>query len=730
MLILLEKESWEDRLDHIDNISLGNPAQALEIVENVCNKLSFKSNPRSYLRALYLKGICLEYLGEFEKSIEVASVLLELSDKSRCELSAARAHNILGNAYYDLLNHAKALKHYRLGLKFSQKVNDTRIVGVLFNNIGEIYSILDLHNKAIYYYRKSMLAFLESGYIKGVSSTFINIGECYYKMDEFSYSKDYLEDAYVLCYLLSDERGISYFHNCYGSIYKKEGNIRKAIESFKLSLTKSKCTGNLVLIATNLTSIVDLLIELKDYSDAFNYATQLYDVTQNMQINRYISEASERLALVNEKIGSINEAYYLIKKSLKFNKLGEQENHEKVLRSASIEYEMIKKKKEKEVFQLKNVELREKNDELESLYRNIKTISKIGQDITSTLEFKDIAQRIYTNIVKIMDVDLFGIAIFKNKMIHCSYYTEDESPVYYKSIQLHNKNHLASWCIRNDKIIHINKFSDEYTEFIERLSDYQISSSIESIIYCPLRCANEVIGTITIQSEKVNAYTEFHVDTLLALGSYIAIALNNSQKTYMLEQNIVENRKVSEELELLNIQLEEMSYKDSLTGISNRRHSIEFLSYELEKAKRSKDLLTVMIVDVDFYKQYNDYYGHNEGDRCLINIAEILRNTLNRKVDFVARYGGDEFLIIMSGLSLEQSKKFGQLLCNNVRDARIKHKNSNYGVITVTIGGVCLLPNSELSIEEIIHLADVSLYEAKHEGRNRVVFNEVRKLAE
>ena len=179
---------------------------------------------------------------------------------------------------------------------------------------------------------------------------------------------------------------------------------------------------------------------------------------------------------------------------------------------------------------------------------------------------------------------------------------------------------------------------------------------------------------------------------------------------------------VARKLKRVNKKLENASYTDSLTTLHNRRYFNFIYDRELQRAKRSKSYITFMMVDIDFFKQYNDTYGHVEGDFALKSVAKVLKDTLKRPSDYVFRLGGEEFGILLSDTSESNSAKIAREICDAVRDRELKHEKSTVcEFVTVSIGVVCCIADEALDNEILISRADEMLYEAKESGRDRYV---------
>lgn len=168
------------------------------------------------------------------------------------------------------------------------------------------------------------------------------------------------------------------------------------------------------------------------------------------------------------------------------------------------------------------------------------------------------------------------------------------------------------------------------------------------------------------------------------------------------------------------LRLEHLSITDGLTGIANRRFFDDFLQKEWYRALRLSKAISLIMVDVDFFKIFNDTYGHPSGDRCLTKVANTLKHTLKRAGEIVARYGGEEFIIVMPNTQLKDAIKISKEISAKIRSLEIENKDSTVSAyITVSMGIANVVPRNSSSPSAFIDKADKALYKAKAEGRNR-----------
>jgi diguanylate cyclase (GGDEF)-like protein len=209
-----------------------------------------------------------------------------------------------------------------------------------------------------------------------------------------------------------------------------------------------------------------------------------------------------------------------------------------------------------------------------------------------------------------------------------------------------------------------------------------------------------------------------------------ATALFTLYNLYTLEQEERHNylmtlrqRLLKQELTHANQELERVARYDGLTQAANRRHFDEFLSHLWERAKSTQGhALSIIMIDVDHFKAYNDHYGHPAGDACLVQVADAVQRCLRRPGDLVARYGGEEFIAVLNRAPLEQALAAAERVREAIEALNLPHEAPiTHGRVTASIGVATLLPGErQTSAERLIALADEALYQAKNRGRNRV----------
>jgi diguanylate cyclase (GGDEF)-like protein len=178
---------------------------------------------------------------------------------------------------------------------------------------------------------------------------------------------------------------------------------------------------------------------------------------------------------------------------------------------------------------------------------------------------------------------------------------------------------------------------------------------------------------------------------------------------------------VKRKLDEANAELQRLSTTDALTGIANRRALDDILSREWRRCERKKKPLSLVMLDVDYFKLFNDKYGHHAGDDCLKLVAEQIARAAPRASDLAARYGGEEFMLVLSETDEDGAMWMAERVRQMIADLKITHYATDSKYVSVSCGVVSVMPHDGLSLDTFIQSADASLYQAKRGGRDRVV---------
>jgi diguanylate cyclase (GGDEF)-like protein len=188
-------------------------------------------------------------------------------------------------------------------------------------------------------------------------------------------------------------------------------------------------------------------------------------------------------------------------------------------------------------------------------------------------------------------------------------------------------------------------------------------------------------------------------------------------------------RHLQQELEDRNRELARLVNIDGLTQIANRRYFDTYLEHEWRRSVREQQPLSLIFLDIDYFKLYNDHYGHQAGDECLKQVAQIFDHVARRPADLAARYGGEEFVILLPNTDEHGAQHLAEEIQEHLQQLAIPHEPSSVSSsVTCSMGIACTIPNQAISAETFVSTADEAVYQAKARGRNRIVVNAFTQL--
>lgn len=225
-----------------------------------------------------------------------------------------------------------------------------------------------------------------------------------------------------------------------------------------------------------------------------------------------------------------------------------------------------------------------------------------------------------------------------------------------------------------------------------------------------------------VSREYDKVLRHFYENTKLIFALYIMLIVSSIPGLFFLQRRrYISLKNEIEAEEIIKEKLESLAYIDSLTQIANRRYFEQVIEQEWRYCLRNQKYLSLLFIDIDFFKNYNDTYGHQKGDEVLQLVATEIKNSLKRSHDLVARYGGEEFVVILPNTSKDDAIKIANEMIRRVNNLRIPHKSSGVeNIVTISLGLSSLIPSEELSHNDMLKEADDALYKAKNSGKNQV----------
>ena len=235
---------------------------------------------------------------------------------------------------------------------------------------------------------------------------------------------------------------------------------------------------------------------------------------------------------------------------------------------------------------------------------------------------------------------------------------------------------------------------------------------------CGIVCAGMTLFYSAYFFSDGHKFIQYSNENLYKMGIILVAFFTIVVTTGMIKKKYLSQTKALEDMNQL---LYKKTISDELSGLYNYRYFLEQLEKLWQESMKKQSTISMAMIDIDFFKKYNDYYGHQEGNNCISKVSDILRKNIQCQGGFAARYGGEEFVVVMPDTDAKEAKRIAENLRALVEKSDIEHiKSELYRYLTISVGVATILPEKNMSFDTIIKRADYVLYEAKKAGRNRV----------
>lgn len=363
---------------------------------------------------------------------------------------------------------------------------------------------------------------------------------------------------------------------------------------------------------------------------------------------------------------------------------------------------------------LRNItEQKQGETRLQELYYREKILGNLVREIHQSLDLQQILKITVTQIIQIINCD--RVLIYQCQENHQGTLVEEALNEPYYSLQ--------GWRIRTSTFRQ-NKFLQELKQghciYLDNLQESQDLPSedvelwsafgVKALVIIPIIHGDEIWGFLMLhQCNHARKWQLTEVEFMEQLGTQVGIAIYQAELYQQLTQ--------------ANIELQYLALIDGLTKVANRRRFDQYLSQEGLRMAREKAPLSLILCDIDFFKAYNDTYGHLAGDACLQKVAKALRNVIKRPADLVARYGGEEFALVLPQTDAKGAMYLAENVRSHLRALQLPHDSSLVNpYVTLSMGVASVIPQLNFDPAYLIALADHGLYQAKSQGRDRYVF--------
>ena len=544
-------------------------------------ELSEKYNYRRGMAyAIRNMGVSHRYLSNLEKALSLSAQameqFIELDDKSGESQSLVS----IGAIYYYMGDYDQGLDYFLRGLQLGEGIDQKESMAYAYNGAGYIYSIQGDNEKGLNFLEKALNLSrsienfsLQSSILESIATLYLNDGRI-----------DKAHQTFTECQKLSEEkndkRNLGYALFGIGEVLLQKNKLEEAKDSFLKSLKTYRDFGYKVGEAQSLLFLGKVCL-LQGSDESETYLMESLEVAEDIKAKASIYMVHETLAEFYEDKEDIHSFVKHYKLYHKYKSEVYKEEQELKHKYQNIKFEMDKLQKEAEINRLTNVVMKEKNAELEKKtleleksYESVSVLSKIGRDITSTLDLDTILNTVYENVNQLMDATVFGVGIYNEEEGAIEYQLSVEEGKRYQPYKrtMSDKTQLAVWCIENNKEVFINDIDKEFSSYLEdidltmlktaSLEDGSKPKTPNSLIYLPLQVKEKIIGLVSIQSFEKNKYQKHHLEILKTLASYTSAALYNAKSYETLQGTLNELKSTQDQL----IQAEKLASLGQLTA--------------------------------------------------------------------------------------------------------------------------------------------------------------------
>lgn len=338
------------------------------------------------------------------------------------------------------------------------------------------------------------------------------------------------------------------------------------------------------------------------------------------------------------------------------------------------------------------------NDSLQKQVDALRDLIEVAKTVVSTLDLDTLLQAIMASAMHYAETPAGSVALYDSKKKELSLHVHSGLSSEFIKVERWSvtKGGLTEKILATGEILIV----EDTGSFSYLKNPVVLGEGIKSLIAVPLLFQDDVVGILYLDDFKPRTFDRGRLELLSILASFAALAINNAR---------------------LHNRTKLMAITDFLTGLYNHRYFQQILNQELGRARRYHKSLSLVILDIDNFKSFNDRYGHAVGDKVLMAIGDIIQRSL-RKVDLAFRYGGEEFVMLLPETTLENAVLTTERLRERIAaEAHHNVPESEGRIITVSAGVACY-PDNGTSREDLFSHMDSHLYKAKSMGKNRVCF--------
>ncbi|MGF1763822.1 diguanylate cyclase [Aliivibrio kagoshimensis] len=631
---------------------------------------------------LYRSGQLLDAVGAFFDTISAC-------DHHDKEYVRCLAYLGLGNSYLLLSDYLNASEFLSKAESF-EKFNDYRLLAMVKNNIGELFERQGKFTEALEYYQLSADLINRSDDIGLACMPICNQAMMHTYLNNMAMAKQLFIKA------KEGFDALGCYHNHYWLMYskflEKSQHIEQASSTFLKAIEEAEKLGDQFQFAENICEYCVFILRHNLDVDISGWLKRGGAIATEVKSDTLLYRYNQLLLAINKYVPDIaqREAVYL-------NVLDNYEQAKTVSEARQSDY----------LIQLHKLNVdRVKLDSLKEMKKKLELISKIGEYISTSGSISDSFLQLHKDISSILAADCFAIGFYDEtkQSIDYEYFLVDGERQPSFMVDCRDASLYSAYCVLNNKPLIFNdrNYQDKADFFeVESLDELEAPNEFHSEMFAPITFGNKVIGVLTVQAREKYQYNTNQQELFLQLTKYLTIAIENQRQKKLLQK---------------------LSITDHLTSLYNRQYLDEVLLKHIHLSRKVQGQLTTAMIDIDYFKQFNDRYGHVEGDKLLMKVAELLKRYFDPVTSPVFRYGGDEFFVSSTRGITDISCKMKEIVAE-LSDLHIINYDSLCAeIVSLSVGISSVKVDSlrSFSLEDILRFTDKALYKSKRGGRNKI----------
>jgi diguanylate cyclase (GGDEF)-like protein len=670
----------------------------------------------------------LYYLGDFEGLKVLVSHWLEsynLPLKVEVGLS-----NLLAVSYHVTGYLSDAYTMYNRAIKRAKQLEDMVQLGHLYHNLGRMVNDLGDLARACDCYTCAVDLFGEDDFSIARANLFYAVTLAKMGQDESAIA--HLQFSWDVFVRLNDEKQLAHWHEAHGDVQSLLNNTEMAVVAYQKARVLLSPFHNYKDCGEIDLKLGALYLNLGKFDEAIVAIRRGIEILKNHNLEQLLEDAYMSLGFALEAQGFYEDAVDCFKKHKELVKKMETVRNRIIRGTMDVQLEKHVLLRENERIGERRRHLKEFNVQMEKETRAIERateklvqLRELALALTRAKSNEEIYEVALEFLPRVVSFSQFLIGLIRENPLHesdirerqvcfeCVYIQgELREPMYVSTETTGYVQHAIAYdqIIRLDEVDSLSFLGTPYSQSSK-------NELIQSAIFVPLRDQNEVFGLITVQHFHPHFYDGYDEAVFSSFCSMIASALAIVQNSHAIDEQVILHQHLLSDLKEKNMRLAHMSYHDALTGLFNRTGLSHAIDHWFSSSVLPTELV-VAVMDIDHFKQFNDHYGHIAGDDLISKLGDVIRDSFNRQDYLIARFGGEEFLVVAS------AGHFRTILtsCETLRK-RVHTIGYDIGLsvdLSISIGVQSASIRTREDLYALIEGADQRLYKAKEMGRNRI----------